>query len=148
MYQYKGASFIHITGCSPGPQSIIYINADLWLIGPLGTTWVTLYKTYCNIIQENAFENIICEMAVTSLQSQCGQRMMIHLICFCPRRFLVLSIIPTHKMTLAVQTMISRTFDKTKTWRFSQCFCIIMTFVLLMRQNWSRLGLATNRYQH
>ena len=44
-------------------------------------------------------------MAAISLRSQCVQRMMINLICFCPR-FLFLSIIPTRKMTLTVQTMI------------------------------------------
>ena len=84
MYQYNGASFIQIMGCPHWPQSIIYTNADLWLIGPLATTWV-IYKTSCNIIHENTFENRVCEMAAVSLRSQCVQ-----------------IIIPTRKMTLAM----------------------------------------------
>ena len=70
-------------------------------------------------------------MVAISLRSQCFQRVMVHLMCFCHRRFLFLSIIPSPKMTLAVQTVISRTLDKIKTWTVSQCFCIIIGFYCL-----------------
>ena len=52
-------------GLSPGRhQAIIWTNAGVLLIGPLGTNFseaVNAIETF--FIQENAFENIVCEMA-------------------------------------------------------------------------------------
>ena len=58
-------------GLSPGRrQAFIWTNAGILLIGSLGTS----VKSYANshiLIQENAFENNVCEMAVILYRSQC-----------------------------------------------------------------------------
>ena len=52
-------------GLSPGrPQAIIWTNAGILLIGPLGTNFSEILKRNSNIfIQENVLENVVCEMA-------------------------------------------------------------------------------------
>ena len=52
-------------GLAPGRrQAIIWINAALSLIGPLGTNFSEILIESLNIfIQEIAFESIVCEMA-------------------------------------------------------------------------------------
>ena len=69
-------------GLSPGRrQAIIWTNAGVVLIWPLGTTFsenLTLrnnlqwkFNRNCNIfIQENAFESVVCEMTVTLSRPQ------------------------------------------------------------------------------
>ena len=52
-------------GLSPGRhQAIIWTNAGILLIGPLGTKpqW-NLNRNLCTFIRENAFENVVCKMA-------------------------------------------------------------------------------------
>ena len=52
-------------GLSPGRrQAIIWTNAGILLIGPLGTNFSEiLIEIHIFFIQENAFENVVCEMA-------------------------------------------------------------------------------------
>ena len=59
-------------GLSPGRrQAIIWTNAGILLIGPWEQTSVKFYR-YSNIfIQENAFKNVVCEMAPISSRPQC-----------------------------------------------------------------------------
>ena len=52
-------------GLSPGRrQAIIWTNAELLFIGPLGTKFseILIENSYI-FIQENTFENVVCEMA-------------------------------------------------------------------------------------
>ena len=58
-------------GLTPGRhQAIIWINAGILLIEPLGTNFRVIYNA--NIfIQENAFESVICEMADILSWPQC-----------------------------------------------------------------------------
>ena len=53
-------------GLSPGRrQAIIWTNAGIVLIGPLWTNVSEIWIEISNIfIQENAFERVVCEMAV------------------------------------------------------------------------------------
>ena len=51
-------------GLSPIRQATIQTNAELLSIEPLGTNFSeTLIKIQNKFIRENAFENIVCEMA-------------------------------------------------------------------------------------
>ena len=52
-------------GLSPGwHQAIIWTNAGILLIGPLGTNLnKNLYRKLYMITQENAFVNVVCKMA-------------------------------------------------------------------------------------
>ena len=57
-------------GLSPGRrQAIIWTNAGLLLIGPLETNFSEIL-----IIQENAFESVVCEMASILSRPQCVKR--------------------------------------------------------------------------
>ena len=50
-------------GLSPGQrQAIIWSNAGILLIGPLGTNFSEIYIENV-FIQENPFESVVCEMA-------------------------------------------------------------------------------------
>ena len=53
-------------GLSPGRhQATVLTNAGILLIGPLGTNFSEIVNRNSNIfIEENAFENIVCEKAV------------------------------------------------------------------------------------
>ena len=56
---------------SPGRrQAIIWTNAGILLIGPLGTNFVEILIEIHTFIQENAFENVVCEMASVLSRSQ------------------------------------------------------------------------------
>ena len=55
-------------GLSPGRrQDIIWTNAGILLIGPLGTNFSEKLIEIGYFIQENVFENIVCEMATILL---------------------------------------------------------------------------------
>ena len=58
---------------SPGRrQAIIWTNDGILLIGPLGTNFSEiLIENSWGFLQENAFENIICEMAAILWEPQC-----------------------------------------------------------------------------
>ena len=60
-------------GLSPGRrQAIFRINAGILLIGPLGNKLRWNINRSSNIfIQENALENVVCEMASISSRPQC-----------------------------------------------------------------------------
>ena len=60
-------------GLSPGRrQAIIWNNAGILLIGPLGTNFTgILYRNSCIFIQEKAFENVVWKMAVILSRPQC-----------------------------------------------------------------------------
>ena len=60
-------------GLSPGRcQAIIWTNARILLIEPLGTNFSEIFNKNSNIfIQENAFESVACEMAAILSQPQC-----------------------------------------------------------------------------
>ena len=54
-------------GLSPGRrQAIIWTNAGILLIGPIGTNFSEIL-----IIQENAFESVVCETAAILSRPQC-----------------------------------------------------------------------------
>ena len=63
-------------GLSPGRrQAIIWTNDRILLIGPLGTNFSEILiaiETFS--LQENAFENIVCEMASILSRPQCVKR--------------------------------------------------------------------------
>ena len=61
---------------SPGRlQAIIWTNAGILLIGPLGTNFSEIFAeitTFSFIfVQENVFESVVCEMAAILSQSHC-----------------------------------------------------------------------------
>ena len=60
-------------GLSPGRrQAIIWTNDGILLIGPLGTNISEILSKNSHIfIQENAFQNIICEVAAILSRTQC-----------------------------------------------------------------------------
>ena len=60
-------------GLSPGRrQAIIWTNAGILFIWPIGTTISEiLIKIHVFFIQENAFENIVCEMSAILSRPQC-----------------------------------------------------------------------------
>ena len=60
-------------GLSPGRrQAIIWTNAGILLIGPIGTNFNEIfYRNSCIFIQENSFENVVCEMASILYRPQC-----------------------------------------------------------------------------
>ena len=63
-------------GLSPGwRQAIIWINDGILLIRPLGLQW-NLKQNWHIFIQENAFENIVCEIAAILSRSQCVKRIL------------------------------------------------------------------------
>ena len=58
----KLAIIVSDDGLSPGRrQAIIWTNAGILLTGPLGKNFSGIF------IQENAFENIVCEMVAICL---------------------------------------------------------------------------------
>ena len=57
-------------GLSPGwCQAITWTKAGIFIIGPLGTNVSEIFIEI--FIQENAFQNVVCEMASTSSRPQC-----------------------------------------------------------------------------
>ena len=60
-------------GLSPGRrQAIIWTNAGILLIRPLGTNFSDFFSQNSNIfIQENAFESVVCEKAAILSRPQC-----------------------------------------------------------------------------
>ena len=53
-------------------QAIIWTNAGILLIGPLGTNFNEIFNRNSYIfIQENAFKTVVCEMAAILFQPQC-----------------------------------------------------------------------------
>ena len=60
-------------GLSPGRrQAIIWTNAGILLIGPLGTNFSEIFNWNSDIFfQENALESVVCEMAAILSQPQC-----------------------------------------------------------------------------
>ena len=60
-------------GLSPDRrQANIYTNAEILLIGPLGTNFSEIFNRNSNIfIEENEFQNIVCEMLSISSRPQC-----------------------------------------------------------------------------
>ena len=64
-------------GLSPGRrQAIIWTNAGILLIGPLGTNFSEILIEKSNIfVEENTFENVFCEMLFISSRPQCVNSM-------------------------------------------------------------------------
>ena len=60
-------------GLSPGwCQAIIWTNAEILLIGPLGTNFSeNEIEIYTFFIQENTFENVVWKMAAILSRPQC-----------------------------------------------------------------------------
>ena len=60
-------------GLSPGRrQAIIWANAGILLIGPLGTNLSEiLIEIYTFSLKKNAFENVVWEMAAILFRPQC-----------------------------------------------------------------------------
>ena len=60
-------------GLSPDRrQAIIWTNAGILLIGPLGTNFSEiLIEIQTFFIEENTFENVVCEMLFISSRPQC-----------------------------------------------------------------------------
>ena len=59
-------------GLSPGRrQAIIWTNSGILLIGPLGTNFRNFNRNSNIFIQENALENVVCEMSSILSRSQC-----------------------------------------------------------------------------
>ena len=60
-------------GLSPGRhQTIIWTNAGILLIGPVGTNFSEILITVCIfLLKKNAFENVIWKMAAILSQPQC-----------------------------------------------------------------------------
>ena len=52
-------------------QAIIWTNAGILLIGPLGTNFSNLNRNSNILIKENAIENVVCEMASILSRPQC-----------------------------------------------------------------------------
>ena len=53
-------------------QDIIWTNAEILLIGPLGTNFSEILNRNSNIfIEENTFENVVCEMLFISSRPPC-----------------------------------------------------------------------------
>ena len=62
------------TGLSPGRrEAIIWTNTGILLIDPQGTNFSEIFiEIYTFFIQENAFENIVCETAAILSRPKCG----------------------------------------------------------------------------
>ena len=61
-------------GLSPGRrQDIIWTNAEILLIGPLGTNYRNFNRNSSIFIEENTFENVVYEMLFISSRPHCGQ---------------------------------------------------------------------------
>ena len=60
-------------GLSPGRrQAIIWTNAGILLIGPVGTNFIEILIEICTFsLKKNALENIVCEMAAMLSRPQC-----------------------------------------------------------------------------
>ena len=53
-------------------QAIVWTNAGILLIGPLGTNFSEiLIEIQTFFIEENTFENVVCEMLFISSRPQC-----------------------------------------------------------------------------
>ena len=52
-------------------QAIIWTNAGILLIGPLGTNFRNIKRNSYIFIQENLFESVVCEMSAMLSRSQC-----------------------------------------------------------------------------
>ena len=63
-------------GLSPGRrQAIIWTNAGILLITPLGTNFNEFfYRNSYIFIQENAFQNVVCKIAAILSRPQCVNR--------------------------------------------------------------------------
>ena len=58
--------------CSPKRhQAIIWTNAGILLIGPLGTNFSEILIEIQTFFEENTFENVVCEMLFISSRPQC-----------------------------------------------------------------------------
>ena len=56
-------------------QAIIWTNAGILLIEPLGTNFSEFFKRNSNIFtEENTFENVVCDMLFISSRPQCVKR--------------------------------------------------------------------------
>ena len=71
--QWIGSAFGSDNGLSPiRRQAIIYTNAILLSIGPLGTKFSqNVFEIQTFFIQENASENVVCEMADILFRPHC-----------------------------------------------------------------------------
>ena len=59
-------------GLSPGRcQAIIWTNAGIMFIWTLGTNFSEILSEIHRFIQENAFQNVVCQMAAILSQPQC-----------------------------------------------------------------------------
>ena len=59
-------------GLSPARhQAIIWTNAGIWLSWTLGTNVSEILREIHSFIQENAFKNVVCQMAAILSWSQC-----------------------------------------------------------------------------
>ena len=59
-------------GLSPGRrQAIIWTNAGILLIGPLGTNFSEILIEILTFSLKNAFESVVCEMAAILSRHQC-----------------------------------------------------------------------------
>ena len=69
----KLTSIASDNGLSPGRrQAIIWNNAGILLIGPLGTNFSVFFYRNSNIfIEENTFENVVCKMSAILSRPQC-----------------------------------------------------------------------------
>ena len=63
MGQWFGSALVQKMACPFRRQAIIWTNAGLLSIGPLGTYFSELLIKIPNFIHKNASENIVCEMA-------------------------------------------------------------------------------------
>ena len=53
-------------------QAIIWTNAGILLIGPLGSNFIEIFNRNSNIfIQESAFQGVVCETAAILSRPEC-----------------------------------------------------------------------------
>ena len=57
--------------CLNGAKAIVWTNAEISLIGPLGTNFSEIFIEIFYFFIKNAFENVVCEMVTILFRSQC-----------------------------------------------------------------------------
>ena len=77
-----------INGLSPGRrQAIIWTNAGILLIGPIGTNFDEIFFEIQVFLQENEFENVLCDMVAILSRPSCVKLVLQEYFSFSTRRF-------------------------------------------------------------
>ena len=137
-------------GLSPGRrQAIIWTNAGILLIGPLGTNFSEISVEILIFIQENALESVVCEMAAILSRPECVY-IWWHVRCYWVEVWLAsfnnscrsIGLLTWHSAAAIMLLLISHQISKLKMFLVSSCssLCTIYWNQVLSREwrcSWS-----------